>query len=154
VKDTRIVSVFSQKFVELLNQPVYRWLIVGGSFLFINAIFMWIFVEKIHLAVFVATVISAEVCTVLRFFVNENWVFRTGQHCWVRLGQFHVANGAAFIIWLALTNLLVLRGFHYQLASVAGVACSVGASFLSNFLWVWRKHHQWEELLFWKKGAN
>ena len=154
MKDTRIVSVFSQKFVEMLNQPVYRWLIVGGSFLFINAIFMWIFVEKIHLAVFVATVISAEVCTVLRFFVNENWVFRTGQHCWVRLGQFHVANGAAFIIWLALTNLLVLRGFHYQLASVAGVACSVGASFLSNFLWVWRKHHQWEELLFWKKGAN
>ena len=154
MKNTRIVCVLSRKVVETLNKPVYRWLTVGGSFLFINAFFMWIFVEKIHLAVFVATLISAEVCTVLRFFVNENWIFRTGQHCWVRLGQFHVANAAAFVIWLALTNLLVLRGFHYQLASVAGVACSVGASFLSNFLWVWRKHHQWEELLFWKKGTN
>lgn len=146
--------IFHQPIQDGFKTAIFRWISVGASFLFFNAIFMWIFVEKIHLAVFVATVISAEVCTVLRFSVNEHWVFRTGQHCWVRLGQFHIANGAAFIIWLALTNLLVLNGLHYQLASLAGVACSVGASFLSNFLWVWRKHHQWEELLFWKKGTN
>lgn len=115
---------------------------------------MWIFVEKFHLAVFVATLISAEACTVLRFLVNENWVFHTRQHCWFRLGQFHVANAAAFIIWLAVTNLLVLKGVHYQLASVAGVGCSFGASFISNFFWVWRKHHQLEELLFWKRKAK
>jgi putative flippase GtrA len=91
---------------------------------------MWTFVKKLHLAVFFATLISAEICTVLRFFVNENWVFRTGQHCWVRLGQFHIANATAFIFWLAVTNLLVLKGVYYQLASVAGVGCSFGASFI------------------------
>lgn len=151
----RIVGVLARKKIaETLSKPVSRWLAVGGSFLFINAFFMWIFVEKFHLAVFVATVIFAEICTVLRFFVNEKWVFRTGQHCWVRLGQFHVANATAFIFWLAVTNLLILKGVHYQMASVAGVGCSVAASFLSNFFWVWRKHHRSEELFFWKKGTK
>lgn len=154
MKVAKTANMLSRKVVEKLNRPFSRWLTAGGSFFFINAFFMWIFVEKFHLAVFVATLISAESCTVLRFLVNENWVFQTRQHCWFRLGQFHVANAAAFIIWLAVTNLLVLKGVHYQLASVAGVGCSFGASFISNFFWVWRKHHRLEELLFWKRKAK
>ena len=150
----RCAIIFCQPIQDRLKTAIFRWIVIGAAFLIFNAIFMWILVEKIHLAVFFATVLSAEVCTILRFFVNEHWVFRTGRCCWIRLGQFHGANAGAFFLWLVVTNLLVGKGVHYQLASVAGVGCSVGASFVSNFFWVWRQHHRWEELLFWKKRAN
>lgn len=57
-------------------------------------------------------------------------------------------------ICLGALKLLVIKGYRYQLGSVAGVGCSVGARFSSNFFCVWRRHHRWEELLFWNKEAG
>lgn len=133
--------------------PQIRWLLVGALFFLINAVLMAFLIEGLRVAIFTATLVAAELCTILRFFANENWVFRTRRNCWIRLGQFHLANAAAFFVWLAVTNLLVHAGLHYQIAAVAGVGCSVGVSFLSNFVWVWRRHHRWGDLLFWRNSA-
>jgi putative flippase GtrA len=150
----RVATSAAGNFLQRLRRLAhFRWLLVGGSFLFVNAALMALLVEGLGLAVFPATVVSAELCTILRFFINEHWVFRTGRSCWIRLWQFHLANASAFFVWLAVTNLLIHGGLHYQLAAVAGVGCSVGASFLSNFFWVWGRHHRWRDLLLWRNSA-
>jgi putative flippase GtrA len=120
---------------------LYRWLAAGFAFLFINSVFMLILVEFFQFHTFWATLISAELCTILRFFVNEHWVFRVGGPFWRRLWQYHLANAASFIVWMTVANTLIAFGMHYLLASVAAVCVSVVTSLVTNFLWVWR-HRQ------------
>jgi putative flippase GtrA len=100
---------------------------------------MVILVEYFQLKTLWATLISAELCTILRFFVNEHWVFKGIGSVWKRLLQYHMANVGSFVVWMLTANLLMYWGIHYLLASVLAVGISVMASMASNFLWVWKK---------------
>jgi putative flippase GtrA len=121
------------------HSPLFRWLTAGGAFLFINSIFMVVLVEYFTLKALWATLISAELCTILRFFVNEHWVFKGIGPVWKRLWQYHVANAGSFAVWMIVANLLIHWGIHYLLASALAVGISTMVSMASNFLWVWRK---------------
>lgn len=81
----------------------------------------------------------AEVTTVVRYAINDRWVFGELRLRWARLWRFHLANVGGFAIWWAATNFLARAGIHYVLASTAGTASSVLFSMLTNFLWIWRK---------------
>ncbi len=100
---------------------------------------MLILVEYFKLKVFWVTLISAELCTILRFFVNEHWVFKGVGPAWKRLLQYHIANAGSFVAWMVATNLFIYWGIHYLLASALAVGISIMISMASNFLWVWRK---------------
>jgi putative flippase GtrA len=124
---------------DFYHSALFRWLSAGLVFLFINSIFMVVEVEYFKLKALWATLISAELCTVLRFFVNEHWVFKGVGPVWKRLLQYHLANAGSFVAWMIVANLLIHWGIHYLLASALAVAVSIMASMASNFLWVWRK---------------
>jgi putative flippase GtrA len=124
---------------DFYHSPLFRWLAAGLAFIFINSIFMVGLVEYFKLQALWATLISAELCTILRFFVNEHWVFKGIGPVWKRLLQFHVASAGSFVVWVIAANLLIHWGIHYLLASALAVGISVMASMASNFLWVWRK---------------
>jgi putative flippase GtrA len=109
------------------------------AFIFINSIFMVVLLEYFKLQALWATLISAELCTILRFFVNEHWVFKGIGPVWKRLLQYHVANAGSFVVWMIAANLLIHWGIHYLLASALAVGISITASMASNFLWVWRR---------------
>jgi putative flippase GtrA len=121
------------------HSPLFRWLAAGLVFIFINSIFMVVLVECFQLKALWATLISAELCTVLRFFVNEHWVFKGIGPVWKRLLQYHAANAGSFVVWMIVANLMIHWGIHYLLASTLAVGISIMASMASNFLWVWRK---------------
>ncbi len=121
-------------------QALARWWVVGLLFTGWGIGALYLLRGRLMFSLFSATLITAEVGTILRFLVNDRWVFGSPRPSLGRLWQFHVANAASFIIWWGLGNLLPMLGMHYLVASVAATACSVGISMITNFGWVWRGH--------------
>jgi putative flippase GtrA len=122
----------------VFNREMLRWWIVGVSFIAVNMAFLYVFVEIAGLPVALATVLAAEAGTLLRFLVNDRWVFKRTRPTWARLWQYHVANAASLCIWWLATNAFAYLGVHYMLASVLAMACSVVLSMITNFFWIWR----------------
>jgi putative flippase GtrA len=124
------------------GKSMIRWFIAGLLFMGINTLILYLLVRWIGLTVAVATLISAEICTLLRFELNERWVFGLKKQSWIRLWQYHLANGGAFLIWWLGTNVLTNAGVNYLVASIAAVALSTGLSLATNFLWIWRSRER------------
>ncbi len=117
----------------------FRWLVAGFLVLGVNSVALYLFAGRWGMKVIVATLLSAEFCTLLRFVLNEWWVFGTRHFGWTRIWQYHTANVGAFVVWWFSANLLTRLGLNYLIASAAAVAFSTGFSFVSNVFWVWRK---------------
>jgi putative flippase GtrA len=100
-----------------------------------------VFHEGLNLALPIASLVAGELGTLLRFVANDRWVFGHRVPTWARLWRYHAAVASSFAIWWAVTNVLPDHGIPYLLASVIGTACSVGWSMVTNFLWIWRRHH-------------
>jgi putative flippase GtrA len=120
---------------------VVRWLTAGLIFLGLNTGLLYLLVQLMGLRVAIATIVSAEICTILRFILNERWVFSTHLLSWRRLLQYHVANGGAFLVWWGGANILTGFGINYIVSSILAVGLSTGFSFISNFFWIWRKRN-------------
>jgi putative flippase GtrA len=123
------------------HSPLVRWMIAGGAFMGLSTLFLYLAVGLLGMPVMVGTLVSAELCTLLRYLVNDHWVFGHPKPSWRRLWQYHVANGAAFGIWWVATNAMNLLGVHYLLAGILAVGFSTGFSMGTNFFWIWRKKH-------------
>ena len=123
------------------THPLVRWLAAGLAFMGITSAFLFLFVDLLGASVRVGTLLALEASTLLRFYVNEKWVFSSHTVSWRRLGQYHVANAGASVVWWVATNLLNHLGVHHILAAILAVGFSTGFSIASNFLWVWRAKH-------------
>lgn len=99
---------------------------------------LYMFHDVLSLALPVASLIAGELGTLLRFVANDRWVFGNAVPTWPRLWRYHAAVASSFAIWWVVTNVLPDHGIPYLLASLAGTACSVGWSMVTNFLWIWR----------------
>ena len=124
---------------SLSKNSVVRWWIVGLAFTFANIPFLYFLIDILKLPEWFGTLLASEIVTILRFFVNDRWVFGYVFPTWKRLWQYHVANASGFLIWWVITNLLIYRfSVNYILASILATACSVGWSMVTNFLWIWK----------------
>ena len=117
-----------------------RWWIVGLSFTGAGLMVLCLLHDLLHLSLIVATTAGAEATLLVRFLINDRWVFGHRRPTLARLWQFHVAAAAGGAVWWVVANLLPRFGVHYLIAATAGTACSVVLSMATNFLWVWRKH--------------
>jgi putative flippase GtrA len=120
-------------------EAMVRWWIVGTAFLVWGLGVLYVLKAYGGLPLLLATAVTAETGTILRFFVNDRWVFGYRRPTFRRLWQYQLANAGGFVIWLSVSNLLPAFGVHYLVASVLATATSVGFSLCTNFLWVWRK---------------
>jgi putative flippase GtrA len=116
-----------------------RWFVVGLIFLGAGTAFLYIAVDRLHMPLMLATLASAEVILLIRFLVNDRWVFGNRFPTWMRLWQFHIAGAGGFAIWWVVANTLPHFGVHYLIASAAGSASSMSLSIMTNFFWIWRK---------------
>jgi putative flippase GtrA len=116
-----------------------RWFVVGVAFLGVGTSLLYISVALLHMPLMVATLVSAELTLLIRFLINDRWVFGYRFPTLRRLWHFHVAGAGGFAIWWLVTNVLPRLGVHYLIASAAGSGCSMFFSILTNFLWIWRK---------------
>jgi putative flippase GtrA len=87
----------------------------------------------------IATAAAAELLIILKFLLNDRFVFN---HAWPTLGRmvrYHGASaGALAVYWVVVNALSLLLGVEYVIAFVAGTAAAFTWSLLTNFLWVWR----------------
>jgi putative flippase GtrA len=121
-------------------KAIVRWWIAGGSFVLIGLATLYLVIDVFRMPMLWGTLAAAEATTLLRFVINDRWVFGNGRPTWRRLAQFHIANAGGFVIWWAVINILPKWGVQYLIASVAGTACSVMINMVTNFFWVWRSN--------------
>jgi putative flippase GtrA len=121
------------------SRSLGRWLIVGLAFTGGGLGVLYVLRDILRLPLIVATSAGAEATLLLRFLINDRWVFGHRRPTWTRLWQFHVASAGGGAIWWVVANLLPRFGVHYLLAAIAGTACSVMVSMATNFLWIWRR---------------
>jgi putative flippase GtrA len=116
-----------------------RWWVVGLAFVGGGLVVLYVLRDVLRLPLIVATSAGAEATLLLRFLINDHWVFGHQRPTWRRLWQFHLASAGGGAIWWVIANLLPRFGIHYLLAAIAGTACSVMFSLTTNFFWIWRR---------------
>ena len=131
----------SEKNWRPLAASVLRWFTAGLIFMGLNTALLYVLVQYAAISVPLATFLCAETCTVLRYVINDVWVFRSGRLTWLKLWQYHLANGTAFLVWWVAANVLNRLGVNYLLASILAVGFSTIISLASNYLWIWRRTH-------------
>ena len=124
---------------RLARHPMVRWSVIGGLFSVLGLGLLHVFFAIFHWPYWFATALQAELCTVLRFLVNDRWVFGERRPTWTRFVHYHIANAGSFAVWWGIANLLQWQGVHHLVAAILAAACSFGVSLVSNFFWVWRK---------------
>lgn len=135
---------------RLLADPKVRWFAVGVFFTGFNFPVLYLLQQKLLLPNQAAILIASELSLIVRFFVNDRWVFGQTRPTWKRFGQYHVATASSSLIWngaaIAADALLTwqlaatLPGWlRLQLAALIGTCCSFGWSMFTNFFWVWRQ---------------
>lgn len=134
---SEIPSPYARYLARLASREMLRWWAVALAFVGVNIGLLYLFVDLLAVPVLLATFVAAEIGVLLRFVVNDRWVFRQSRITLERLWRYHIAIAGSFTIWWTITNVIVLLGGHYILASVAGMACSVLLSIATNFFWIW-----------------
>jgi len=119
-----------------------RWWVVGLAAFGSGTGALYLAVGVLHLPLPLATMGSAELINLVRFLVNDRWVFGNRRPTWRRCWQYHVANAGSFAIWWAVSNFLPTLGVQYLIASALGTCTSVTFSMATNFLWVWRRRRR------------
>ena len=123
-------------------RTLLRWWMVGLGFTVVGLAVLYFLQEVMRVPLVAGTAIGAEATLFTRFLVNDRWVFGHRRPTWTRLWQFHVAGAGGGMIWWIVANALPRFGIHYLLAALAGTACSVVFSMMTNFLWIWRTSKQ------------
>ena len=71
---------------------------------------------------------------------NRHWTFRAGAgHAGFQAARFLVVSLAAFLIALAILELLVIAGLPELAAQAVAVVCATPVNFLGNRLWSFRR---------------
>jgi putative flippase GtrA len=130
-----------QRFAALLEGPtpmrLLRWLGAGLAFMALSSLFLYLTVDVFGMPVPLATLVTAETCTVLRFLVNHYWVFGQRRPTLKQCLEYHVAIAGAFAAWWIVANVLTALGVHYLLAGILAVPFSTVFNLLTSFLWIW-----------------
>jgi putative flippase GtrA len=125
---------------RLWQNAVVRWWIVGIAAMVLNIVLLDWFKVSVGLSLTVASLLSSELITIVRYGVLDLWVFRSGGLSWKRCWEYHVANFSGFFLW---TFIIVALGnklqWDHKLAAIAATMVTVCWSMATNFLWIWRK---------------
>ncbi len=131
-----------QRLKRFLTPQFFGWLAIGVVCAGLGLGLLKVMVGILGWPYALATLAVTEICTVVNFLAVDRWVFGHARPAWKRVGQYHVANAAGFLIGWGASNALHWIGVHYLLASLLGTFLSSGFGLLTNFLWVWRKPSQ------------
>ncbi|MCW6035231.1 GtrA family protein [Spirulina subsalsa FACHB-351] len=128
------------RITNFYNNSVVRWWIIGLFFTGINFPVLYVLVELLRIPEIWATLLAAEISTLLRFPLNDRWVFGYRYPTLKRLWQYHVSTLSGFLIWWGGTVIFIeFFGIHYMISALLATCISVGWNMATNFLWVWKK---------------
>ena len=138
----RVLRVLRVLVEDETARRIVKWFAAGLGFMGISTLLLFALVDLLSLSVPLATLLVAELSTLLRFLVNHRWVFGLRNPTLRACIQYHVANAGAFAVWWTTANVLTVLGVHYLWAGILAVACSTSVSLATNFLWIWRRRRR------------
>lgn len=134
---------------------ILRFGIVGGLGTILNTLLVLVFLSLAgriheinpggHMSATLAAVAAWGICCGINYLLNAAWTFRRWPPTWRQAGQYYLAALSAFLIQIALLNLLlflILPDRPVETAVLNGVAVATGSLF--NYLfasfWVFGEH--------------
>lgn len=81
---------------RLWQNAMVRWWIIGIIAMVLNVVLLDWFKVSLGMGLTWASVLSAEVITIIRYGAIDLWVFRNPNLSWQRCWEYHVANFSGF----------------------------------------------------------
>jgi dolichol-phosphate mannosyltransferase len=117
-----------------------RFGLVGASGVVVNLLVFVLATHPLGLGHRVAATLAFLVALGNNFGWNRHWTFRAGGgHAGFQAARFLLVSVAAFLVALAVLELLVRMGVPAVGAQVLAIACATPVNFLGNRLWSFRR---------------
>ena len=114
------------------------WFLLGLTASQLELVLLRSLYELLHWQLPIASAVAAELLILLKFVLNDRFVFNHTWPTFGRLARYHGASAGALVVyWLTLNALNLLLGLEYVAAFLVGTAAAFTWSLLTNFLWVW-----------------
>jgi putative flippase GtrA len=134
-----LLNFYKQTIEKKITKKIILWLVYGVVTTLISTVILFIFVDVLKLQLPIASAFAGELSLLIRFLLNNFFIFKIQNIKIQTLFKFHLAMGLGFIIWWSITNILFGIGFHYILAGLTATLIATLFNLLSNFLYVWKK---------------
>ncbi|SRR6266496_2160286 len=130
-------------FIALLEQDFARFLVVGLFGFAANLAILTLLYKILHLPIFIAQLISAEVSMLASFFFHNFWTYQARSNKTISqlIVQFHFSSWAGMLLNTAIVSAMVL--WVHQNYVFALVMASLLVMFWNYF---WTKFYIWRNL--------
>ena len=126
--------------MQLVNQRVLRFAIVGCSGTVLNNALLYLFVSRAHFAVPVAGILATATTVLTNFSLNDRFTFEAPRHGWAkRAVRFNIIAVAGLAISVATLSLLTEMGLQYLLANLAGIGLAFGWNYFGSATFAFRE---------------
>jgi len=121
-------------------QRVAGWTVLGVSAAAAELGLLRLLVEGLGMPLPIATAVAAETLILVKFLLNDRWVFGHPRPAVDRVIKYHGASAGALVVyWIVINGLASLLAVPYAIGFVIGTGASFVWSLLTNFLWVWNR---------------
>ena len=122
------------------TRRVAGWVLLGITASLLELLLLRGLYELAEWPLPIATAVAAEVLIIVKFLLNDRFIFNHEAPTVRRLLRYHGASaGALAVYWLAINALSLLAGMPYVLAFVVSTGLAFSWSLITNFLWVWAR---------------
>jgi putative flippase GtrA len=122
------------------SRRVVGWTVLGLGAAAAELGLLRVLHETLGLPLPVATALAAEMLILVKFVLNDRWVFGHPRPTIDRAVKYHGACAGALIVYLLVINALAgPLGVPYALGFLIGTVASFVWSLVTNFLWVWSR---------------
>ncbi|HMT19614.1 MAG TPA: GtrA family protein [Candidatus Saccharibacteria bacterium] len=130
--------------LKLLQKDFVRFCIVGAIGFIVNATLLKLFVDYVHLRVYIAQALAAEIALFINFVFHHNWTYRrASENKSIKqlVVQFHMSSWVAILGSALIVGVLVNK---LNMPLMVSLAISSLAALFWNFFWtkyvIWKKH--------------
>ncbi len=126
--------------VRRFTRPL-RFGLVGVSGIVVNSAILWALVQRLHVAIPLASTIATEVAIVSNFLLNDRWTFRAAGAQRSPIARFVRFNGVA-LGGMAITAVILTMLTHYArldllIANLGAVGAATFWNYVINSRWTW-----------------
>lgn len=126
------------KWLDQNKYKIVKWFAIGVLLVLFSNFVTYVFVENLGYKFYIASTIAAMVSNVMRFCINNYWIFKNRTFGFANFIKFQIGSGLSFFTWWAIANTLVLFDVHYLVAVNLAAVISTLINLIVNFLWVWK----------------
>jgi len=122
-------------------KELLKFSIVGASGIFINNIFLYIFVDKLKIPLEISGNVSIFLTIFYVFLLNDIWTFRNrkkSKSVIVRILKFYISRIFGWVAHILILISLTKIGLFYLLSNIIGIIIAFIVNYITSSKWVWQ----------------